>query len=444
MAVMRQNAEEIIRAVLAACDPTACVQKAVAALPPCLPGGRTLLLAVGKAAPVMAAAALATPGFSAERALVVTKYGHGHTADLEAVSQPTHGLRLIQAGHPVPDANSYAAAEEAIAMVNGLSAVDRVVLLLSGGGSALFEKTLLPAAEMEAVNRQLLCCGAEIAAVNTIRKRLSAVKGGRFAQLCAPAQVITIALSDVLGDDPAAIASGPAVPDPTTATDALRVIEQYGLQLSPQAMTLLAQETPKQLPNALVQVVGGMCIARRAAAKACAKLGYRTLLFTPALTGEAAQTGRFLAQLATKAAREGRRLAITAGGETVVTLGSKHGLGGRNQEAALAAAVCLRGVPNCCFFSLGTDGTDGPTDAAGGYADGGTAGQIARNSKAAAKEALRIHDAYHALQSCGSLLVTGPTGTNVNDVCCCLVDAGFPRDRYGQTGEKQRKSTIKH
>ncbi len=422
MTIQRKQAEKIIRAVLRASDPACVVSKAVAALPPAPAGGRTLLLAVGKAAPAMAAAALSVPGFSAEQTLIVTKYGHEHTGD--PASLRCSGIRLLTAGHPVPDANSYRAAEEAIAMVSGLAACDRVVLLLSGGGSALFEKPLLPAGEMEEITRQLLRSGADIKAVNAIRKRFSAVKGGRFALLCAPAQVSTIALSDVLGDDPASIASGPAVPDPSTCQETLGIVQRYGLRLSPQALSLLAKETPRKLPAAQVQVVGGMSIARRAAARACAALGYRTLLFTPHLTGEAAGTGAFFAALAAKAAREGRRLAVVGGGETVVSLGEQHGMGGRNQEAALAAAVRMQGLRNCCFFSLGTDGTDGPTDAAGGYADGSTARQIARNGLTTAEEALRTHDAYHALQSCGGLLVTGPTGTNVNDICVLLVEHG--------------------
>lgn len=424
----REQAEGIIRAVLAASDPARAVGRAVAALPPCY--GRTLLLAVGKAAPVMAAAALGVPGFAPERTLVITKYGHGSTADLSRLAEESRSnVRILEAGHPVPDANSYAGADEAVAMLSGLSPADRVVLLLSGGGSALLEKPLLPEEEMGEINRQLLACGAPIEEVNTIRKRLSAVKGGRLAQLCAPAQIYTIALSDVLGDEPHSIASGPAVPDPTTCADALRIVRERGLRLSPEARALLACETPKKLPNAQVQVVGGMSIARRAAARACAALGCRTLLFLPALTAEASAVGRFFGCLARKARREGRRLALAAGGETVVTLGKAHGLGGRNQEAALAAATVLAGMTDACFFSLGTDGTDGPTDAAGGYADGKTARAIAAAGHTTAREALRAHDAYPALQSCGGLLYTGPTGTNVNDVCCLLVGTGDGCDR---------------
>lgn len=433
----RHEADVIIQAVLKASDPSMAVMRAVQALPPCT--GQTLLMAVGKAAVTMAAAALSIPDLSVVQGLAVTKYGHTDPAALAALPEVCRNLlRIREAGHPIADENSYAAAEEAIAMVQGLCKEDRVLLLLSGGGSALFDKPLLSPVEMADINRQLLSCGAGISEINTIRKRLSGVKGGRFAALCAPAQVVTIALSDVLGDDPASIASGPACPDPTTCTDALNIVGQYGLQLSKQALALLATETPKSLPNASVQVVGGMGIARAAAAQSCTKLGYPTKIFLPALTCEAAVVGRFFAALARKARQEKRSLALAAGGETVVHLSKEHGLGGRNQEAALAASPLLRGMQGLCFISFGTDGTDGPTDAAGGYADGQTAGRIIAGGMSLA-DALCRHDAYHALKNADGLLFTGPTGTNVNDVCVLLVDGGSSCARSGQTGEKQRQ-----
>lgn len=437
---MKQRSETkgIIQAVLTASDPSCTVIRALKALPPC--PGQTLLLAVGKAAVTMAGAALSIPELPVQRALAVTKYGHAAGSLIDAL--PEHRRRLLtirEAGHPQADENSYAAAEEAIAMVQGLRQEDRILLLLSGGGSALFEKPLLPPEEMADINRQLLSCGAKISEINTIRKRLSGVKGGRFAEICAPAQVVTIALSDVLGDDPAHIASGPACPDPTTCADALNIAKRYGLRLSACALALLAAETPKTLSNASVQVVGGMGIARAAAAKACRKLGYPVKVFLPALTCEAAVAGRFFGMLARKAQRERRHLAVVAGGETVVRLGREHGLGGRNQETALAASAVMRGLQNCCFFSLGTDGTDGPTDAAGGYADGQTAERIASLGGMGVAEALRRHNAYHALQSADCLLFTGPSGTNVNDVCVLLVGGDNRCARSEQTGEKQRE-----
>lgn len=439
----RQQADRIIRATLEASKPAKSVREAIAGLPPC--HGKTMLLAVGKAAFAMAIAALTTPGFTAHQAMVITKYGHVDPAATAALPSETQAVLTIhEAGHPLPDANSYAATREAIAMVKNLTADDRVLLLLSGGGSALFEQPLLPADEMADVNRQLLSSGADIGEINTIRKRFSAVKGGKFAQLCAPARVITIALSDVLSNAPDQIASGPACPDPTTCEEARFIADRYHLQLSAKAEQLLMQETPKCLPDAAVQIVGGMTFARKAAAKACAKLGYPVWQFLPPLTCQAQVAGRFFGAVARRAAAQGRRIAIVAGGETVVKLGQHHGLGGRNQEAALAAALELQGVDGACFFSLGTDGTDGPTDAAGGWVDGNTVRAIDASGKITATQALQTHDAYHALKQSGGLLLTGPTGTNVNDVCVLLVSCGKRENRWGQTGEKQRKNVSLH
>lgn len=437
----RKEAEGIIQAVLKASSPEPLVAKAIAELPPCK--GCTLLLAIGKAAFAMAMAALNVPGFNVCRAMIVTKYGHSdesRLADLPVSIREI--LHIREAGHPISDANSYRAAEEAIAMVDSLTDKDRVVLLLSGGGSALFEKPLLPAEEMEDINRQLLSSSAGIGEINTIRKRLSAVKGGRFAKLCAPAQVITIALSDVLSNAPDQIASGIACPDPSTCAEAKQIVMHYALNLSLQAQRLLETETPKELPNADIQIIGGMTFARAAAASACAQYGYRVLLFQPHLTCQAREAGRFFGCLARKAARKRRKLALVAGGETVVNLDRQHGLGGRNQEMALAASLALQDVPGVCFFSLGTDGTDGPTDAAGGIVDGGTVRRIAASGSITAQESLRIHDAYHALNASGDLLITGPTGTNVNDVCITLVDVGHVGNRSGKTVEEQPKFCI--
>ncbi len=411
----------ILLQTLEAVRPGALVEKAIAALPPCT--GKTVLLAVGKAACAMGLAALQVPGFSVHQAMILTKYGHADETAIAALPEAIRQrLTIREAGHPIPDAASYAATREALAMTASLGAADRVVLLLSGGGSALFEQPLLPESELEQINRQLLASGADIGEINTLRKRFSAVKAGRFALRCAPAQVVTIALSDVLSNAPDQIASGPACADPTTCQEAQHIAEQYRLSLSPKATHLLTQETPKSLPNATVQIIGGMTHARLASARAFLQLGYTVRLFIPALTCQAQETGRFFAALARKARREGRKLAIVAGGETVVLLPKEHGLGGRNQEMALAAAAVLRHVSDGCFFSLGTDGTDGPTDAAGGWVDGQTADQLeAQQGCHALRKALTYHDAYHALQATGGLVITGPTGTNVNDVCVALI-----------------------
>ena len=404
---LRANADTIIREAIRAVLPDAAVRRALAGFAP--GGGRVLLVAAGKAAWQMAHAAVAALG-SVDAGVVVTKYGH--------VKGKIPGVTCYEAGHPVPDENSFAATAAALSLVQGLTAEDTVLFLLSGGGSALFEQPLLPGAELQDITGQLLACGADIVEMNTIRKRLSAVKGGRFALACAPAKVYSIVLSDILGDPLDMIASGPAVPDRSTCAEALAVVEKYSLRLSDAARALLGQETPKELSNVETQITGSVRQLCAAAAAACEKLGYRPILLTDCLDCEARQAGRFLADIARTHAGSGEKLAFLAGGETVVRL-TGRGLGGRNQELALAAAPGLAGLA-AAVFSVGSDGTDGPTDAAGGYADGDTLAALAARGLEV-HAVLADNDAYHALKAVDGLLMTGPTGTNVNDVAVALI-----------------------
>ena len=404
---LRADADAIIHEAIRAVLPDAAVRRALAGFAP--GGGRVLLVAAGKAAWQMAHAAVAALG-SVDAGVVVTKYGH--------VKGEIPGVTCYEAGHPVPDENSFAATAAALGLVQGLTAEDTVLFLLSGGGSALFEQPLLPGAELQDITGQLLACGADIVEMNTIRKRLSAVKGGRFALACAPAKVYSIVLSDILGDPLDMIASGPAVPDRSTCAEALAVAEKYSLRLSDAARTLLGQETPKELSNVETQITGSVRQLCAAAAAACEKLGYRSILLTDCLDCEARQAGRFLADIARTHAGRGEKLAFLAGGETVVRL-TGRGLGGRNQELALAAAPGLAGLA-AAVFSVGSDGTDGPTDAAGGYADGDTLAALAARGLEV-HAVLADNDAYHALKAVDGLLMTGPTGTNVNDVAVALI-----------------------
>ena len=254
--------------------------------------------------------------------------------------------------------------------------------------------------------------------MNTLRKRMSAVKGGRFAEHCAPAQVFTIVLSDILGDPLDMIASGPAYPDTSTAEDAHAVVKKYGIRLSAASTKLLDTPLPSELPNVTTHITGSVRELCAAAAEAAERRGYTPVLLTDQLDCEAREAGRFLAAIARTHAHAGS-FAYIAGGETVVQL-KGMGHGGRNQEIALAAADGIAGIPNVAVFSVGSDGTDGPTDAAGGYVDGGTAAALARERRSAA-EALAENDAYPALNDVGGLIVTGPTGTNVNDVSVLLI-----------------------
>ena len=404
---LRKDADAIIQSSLKAVLPDEAVRRALKAFEP--KGGRVLLVAVGKAAWQMAHAAVKALG-RVDGGVVVTKYDH--------VRGEIPGVDCYEAGHPVPDDNSFSATEKALALVQGLTAEDTVLFLLSGGGSALFEKPLIPGGELQDITSQLLASGADIVEMNTIRKRLSAVKGGRFAQACAPAKVFSIVLSDILGDPLDMIASGPAVPDGSTCVQALAIAEKYHLNLSEQAKALLAQETPKALDNVTTQITGSVRELGAAAAKACRELGYAPILLTDRLCCEAREAGSFLGSIARTHAGQGKKLAYIAGGETVVHLTGK-GLGGRNQELALAAAPAIAGL-NAAVCSVGSDGTDGPTDAAGGYVDGETAAALAAKGWEVF-DTLQNNDAYHALKAVDGLIMTGATGTNVNDVAVALV-----------------------
>ena len=407
---LQEDADAIVRASIAAVLPDEAVRRTLRDYRP--GSGKTLLVAAGKAAWQMARAAADTL-HRVDGGVVITKYGH--------VKEPIPGLVCCEAGHPVPDENGFAATGKALALVEGLSAGDTVIFLLSGGGSALFELPLIPGEELRDITRQLLGCGADIVEINAIRKRLSAVKGGRFALACAPARVLSVVLSDVLGDPLDSIASGPAYPDGTSCADALAVVEKYGLRLSDAALALLRRETPKELPGVETHVSGSVRELCAAAGRAARELGYEPVFLTDRLSCEAREAGRFLSAILKSHAGSGRALAFIAGGETVVRL-TGNGLGGRNQELALAACEGIAGLAEAAVFSVGSDGTDGPTDAAGGFVDGESLEKL----KAAGLElhaVLGDNDSYHALAAIGGLIVTGPTGTNVNDVSVALLRA---------------------
>ena len=404
---LRHDADAIVRASIQAVLPDEAIRRALAEFRP--GPGRTLLVAAGKAAWQMAKAAVDTLG-QVDGGVVVTKYDH--------VKGAIPGVDCYEAGHPVPDNGSFFATARALELVQGLTADDTVLFLLSGGGSALFEQPFVSGEELQDITRQLLACGADIVEMNTIRKRLSRVKGGRFAQACAPANVFAVVLSDILGDPLDMIASGPACPDASTCRQALAIAEKYGLKLSDEARRLLTVETPKTLDNVTTRITGSVRELCAAAAVQCRALGYEPMLLSDQLCCEAREAGSFLASVLRTHAGDGRRLAFLAGGETVVHLTGK-GLGGRNQELALAAAPGIAGL-NAAVFSVGSDGTDGPTDAAGGYVDGDTNAAL-QAAGLDVFEVLKQNDAYHALKAVDGLLVTGPTGTNVNDVAVALL-----------------------
>ena len=408
---LRNDAEQIWTRAIRAVLPDEAVRRALAGAD--FPG-RVFLVAVGKAAWQMANAALQCLSRPVDGGIVITKEGHVRG------ELPTPVL-CREGGHPVPDARSFRATEEALDLLARvrLTETDTVLLLLSGGGSALFEKPLVPPEVLLDVTRRLLACGADIGEMNTIRKRLSAVKGGRFAKLCEPARIFQIVLSDIVGDPLDLIASGPAAPDETTCEEALEIARRYRLELPDCAWERLREEPPKALSNVRTEITGSVRELCRAAFSVCAELGYEPILLTDCLTCQAREAGAFLASVVRTHAHDGKRLAFLAGGETVVRL-TGSGKGGRNQELALAAAAGIDGLPNAAVFSVGSDGTDGPTDAAGGYVDGETTATL-RKCGVDIRRVLEANDSYHALARCGGLIITGPTGTNVNDLSVALI-----------------------
>lgn len=404
------DAKQIMTEALHAALPDTAVQKALKGLD--LSGkNKVKLVAVGKAAWQMAQAAQQALGSRIDGGVVITKHGHG-MGDIP-------GLTVFEAGHPVPDDDTVTATNAALEETTGLKAQDAVLLLVSGGGSALFEAPKVPLVELQDITQQLLAAGCDIVEINTVRKRLSHVKGGRFALHCAPAQVYAVILSDIIGDPLDMIASGPAYPDTSTTADALRIVERYNLKLSPQAITALQEETPKELSNVTTMVTGSVTQLCLSAAETAKALGYTPHILTASLRCQAREAGSFLASIAEYHQDTDASLAYILGGETVVHLKGK-GKGGRNQEIALSAVPTLAACRDTCIFSLGSDGTDGPTDAAGGYADDTTL----QSMQAAGVDPLTMldnNDAYHALKAVDGLIMTGPTGTNVNDLTVLLI-----------------------
>ncbi len=406
---MEEKIKKIVDRSIEAVLPDAAVKRALESFE--AGKGKTILVAVGKASWQMARAALAE-GIHFDAGFVITKYGH--------IMGELDGVSMYEAGHPVPDENTVSATREIVSCVEKLGEDDTVVFLLSGGGSALFEDPVIDLDELKDITGQLLACGADIVEMNTVRKRLSRVKGGRFAEICAPARVFTVVLSDIVGDPLDMIASGPAYPDSSTSEDARGIIEKYGLRLSSVAMDCIKTETPKALDNVRTVITGSVRELCLAAAEICKELGYDTTIITDSLNGEASEAGRELGRMARKYIGTGKKLAFVEGGETVVHIHGT-GKGGRNQELALAAAAEIDGMSGVTILSFGSDGTDGPTDSAGGCVTGETAGLL-REKGIDIKTVLRNNDSYNALKAADALIITGPTGTNVNDVSILIID----------------------
>lgn len=436
---LKFDAKTIFAAGVAAADPFQAVSRTLRLLPDKLCAGKASLprateskihlLAVGKAAGPMAAAAEEILGEHLGKGLAVSKYDH---------LWPLQRVQLLQAGHPLPDANGVAATAAVKALLQAAAPTDLVLCLLSGGASALLPAP--PAGinleEKLATTELLLGCGASIQEINCVRKHLSTLKGGGLARLAAPRRMLTLILSDVVGDPLDVIASGPTVPDPTTFADTLAVIERYQLlnRLPASVRSYLQRgragrvpETPKPgeacFEGNVVQLVGSNSQSLRAAAAKAAELGYTPWVLTSSLTGETRQVAAVHAAIARELAAHGQPVpppaCLLSGGETTVTLRGQ-GRGGRNQEFALAAAHGIAGLTDVVILAAGTDGTDGPTDAAGALVDGGTL-QRARQAGLDPLRHLEQNDAYPLFAALGDLLVTGPTNTNVMDLQLILV-----------------------
>ena len=410
------NATKLLRlaldAAIAAADPGRC-------LPPYLPAplsGRTIVIGAGKAAASMARA-VEEHWQSELSGLVVTRYGHG---------VPTSKIKVIEASHPVPDAAGMAAAKQVMESVSRLGPNDLVLCLISGGGSALLA---LPAPgirleDKQAIGRALLKSGASIQEFNCVRKHLSAIKGGRLAVAAAPAKVVTLLISDVPGDDPSIIASGPTVPDPTTTADALAVLEKYGVGISPAVQAFLRSpeaETPK--PGAAcfekneIHLIATPRDALEAAAAVAREHGVAPLILGDAIEGEARDVALMHAEIAKQVSARDQPIAspcmLLSGGETTVTV-CGSGRGGRNTEFLLALAIALDGEPHVHAIACDTDGIDGVENNAGAIIAPDTLSR-ARSLGLNAEAELADNNAFAFFEALGDLVVTGPTLTNVND-----------------------------
>ena len=406
---LREDASKIIRHSISKVLPGQNVRQVL--FETNLGNGRIIVISIGKAAYTMARVAEDVLRDRITAGLVITKYGHAKT--------PLEHFDIIESGHPLPDENSYLAADRAIDLVSDLDPEDHVLVLLSGGASSLFEKPVIPPDDYVRIMDALLKGGADIKELNTVRKHLSFVKGGRFAALAAPAHVGTVILSDVVGNDLSMVGSGPTCPDETTGQEAFSILEKYHIGARGDMIDMLMNDTPKKLNNVSFYRIGDVSMLLDAAKEAAEGLGYQTVLLTDSLGCEAKEAGAFIAAIARTFKNTNSKIAFLVGGETVVHVKGK-GLGGRNQEMALSVAKEIGGFYNVCFFSVGSDGTDGPTDAAGGIVDGDTMRALKKAGVDPAK-ALENNDSYHALQAVGSLVMTGPTGTNVNDLSVLLI-----------------------
>lgn len=408
----------IFDAAVEAADPNRTIARH---LPP-RPKGRTIVIGCGKGAAQMAQAFEKAWDGPVE-GLIVTRYGYG---------APTKVLEVVEASHPVPDEAGLKAAKRLLELVSGLTEDDLVIALVCGGGSALLPAPAgkLTLADEMAVNEALLASGAPITAMNCVRKHVSNIKGGRLAAAAYPARVVSLVVSDIPGDNPALVASGPTVPDDTTRADALRIVETYGMKL-PDAVMAHLNSPEADAPGAdderfarnEVHVIASAAVSLEAAAEASRKAGVEAVILSDAIEGEARDVGGVHAAIAREVATRDRPFSrpvlVLSGGETTVTLRSK-GKGGRNSEFLLAFALGIQGIDGIDALAADTDGIDGSEDNAGAFCDGASIERM-RAARSDAKALLQANNAWTAFDSVGDLFVPGPTGTNVNDLRAILI-----------------------
>ncbi len=409
----------IFRAAVAAADPELTIRQHL----PERPKGRTIVVGAGKGSAQMAAAFEKVWDGPLE-GVVVTRYGY---------SAPCERIEVLEAAHPVPDEAGLLASNRLLQTVAGLTEDDLVVALVSGGGSALLPSPPagLTLEDEVAVNRALLASGAPIAAMNTVRKHVSTIKGGRLAAAAWPARVVSLVVSDIPGDNPALVASGPTVPEAATRAEALRVVETWRMDLPEVVMRHLrseASDAPRpddpRFAHNTVRVIASAAVSLDAAAEEARKQGVEAVILSDSMEGEARDVGSVHAAIAREVALRGRPFTrpvlMLSGGETTVTLRDKGGKGGRNSEFLLSFAIGIDGIDGIHALAADTDGIDGSEDNAGAFCDGGTVAHI-RATGIDAKAALAANDAWTAFSASGDLFVPGPTGTNVNDLRAILV-----------------------
>ena len=412
--------EALFRTAIAAAQPALCIPPHL----PEAPAGRLIVIGAGKASAEMARAVEEHWQGKLE-GLVVTRYGY---------AVPCRHIEIVEAAHPVPDLAGEQAARRMLELVSGLTAEDTVLCLISGGGSSLLPLPLdgITLADKQAVSRALLASGASIGEMNCVRRHLSAIKGGRLAASCHPAQVVTLLISDVPGDDPADIASGPTVADATTCLDALDIVRRYGIDLPPNVRQVLESglgESVKpgdpRLAGHIVRMVAAPRMALEAAARVARDAGFNTYILGDSIEGEAREVGKVMAGIALGVARHGQPFAapciLLSGGETTVTVRG-DGRGGRNVEFLLSAAIALRGEPGIHGLAGDTDGVDGQEEIAGAYF---SPSSLERAFEGGLKPQARLdrNDGHGFFGALGDSIVTGPTLTNVNDFRAILVRA---------------------